>query len=279
MRGTTAGPGLPGVAVPHRRRRRVLVRNIGHPRPLAKRQQLHVVADIAALSIAGDGWYVTMDHGFTFQHTSAAESAWRSLHGWVQRDSRTGRVVRWYGGRWRPVPVQPPVSRPTAVDGGGGLTVAAAVERGRPMAAVSVDSGARWRRTAVPSADGEVAALRVAAAADGDVWLIGERRQPGRFPALWRYDGGWQPVSVDRVPEPFGSVVPLGRGRLAVSGPDGGGVIEDGRYFAENWPLERDHRLTLLMDGTLLARGTHDLLLGLRRGEEWVRVEVVPSGQ
>jgi hypothetical protein len=37
-------------------------------------------------------------------------------------------------------------------------------------------------------------------------------------------------------------------------------------------PLRGNHRLTLLFDGTLLARGPEDVLLGGRDGDHWVRV-------
>lgn len=251
-------------------------RRIPHPRPLAEKQQFQVAVNVPAFFLAGDGWYHSLDYGRTFQHTPGATppSVVRALHSWFRLDDRTGRVIRWEAGVWRPLPVQPPLSRPQTVYGSEGLVVAASVANGRPLIAVSFDSGRHWRRPRVPNPDGEIAAIRVVTSVRGDLWLIGDRRDPARFPALWHYDGDWRPVLVDRYPEPFVSLVPFGESRLAVSGPDGGGLVTDGGHYVDkSWPLRADHRLTLLSDGTLFARGPNDLLLGSDGGDpHWVRV-------
>ncbi|MCM0673448.1 hypothetical protein NCC78_01740 [Micromonospora phytophila] len=251
-------------------------RRIPHPQPLGKKQQLQVTVDVPVLFVAGDGWYYSLN-GRSFQHAPGATPppVVRALRSWVQLDDRTGGVVGWYAGVWRPLPVQPPLSRPQAVYGSDGLVLAASVADGRPLLAVSFDSGVHWHRPRVPNPDGEINAIRVAPSVRGDVWLIGERRDPAQLPALWHYDGAWRPVMMDRYPEPFVSLVPFGESRLAVSGPDGGGVVIDdsGHYVDKSWPLRGDHRLTLLSDGTLLARGPDDVLLGnTPDAAQWVRV-------
>ena len=80
---------------------------------------------------------------------------------------------------------------------------------------------------------------------------------------------------VDRYPEPFVSLVPFGESRLGGERPRGrwsGHRRGRSRYRGESWPLRGDHHLTLLSDGTLLARGPEDLLLGVDDGDRWVRV-------
>ncbi|WP_200208598.1 hypothetical protein [Micromonospora coerulea] len=249
---------------------------ISHPRPMARGQRLEVTVDVPVLFVPEDGRYFSLDDGSSFQHERGATlpPVVRALRSQVQVDDRIGRLVRWHGGVWRPLAVQPPLSRPQSVYGSDGLVVAASVANGRPVLAVSFDAGAHWRRPRVATPDGEIVGIRVAPSVRGDVWLIGERRDPDRFPALWHYDGDWRPLMVDRYPEPFVSLVPFGEGRLAVSGPDGGGLITapGGHYIDESWPLRGNHRLTLLFDGTLQARGPEDLLLGVEGGRHWVRV-------
>lgn len=250
---------------------------VAHPRPFAQRQRLQVIFDVPALFVAGDGWYFSLDDGRSFRHERGAEtpSIVRALRGPVQFDERIGKLIRWDAGVWRPVPVQVPLARPQSVHATGGFLVATGVAGGRPLLAVSFDAGATWRRPPLPTPDGEIATLRVMASVAGDLWLIGGRRDPARFPALWHFDGEWRPVVPADHPERFVSLVPVAQSRLAVTGPKGTGVViaeGDGSYVDRLWPLHADHRLTVLPDGELLARGSEDLLLG--GGDDWVRVVV-----
>ncbi|MFG3581021.1 beta propeller repeat protein [Micromonospora chersina] len=252
-------------------------RRTSHPRPLAPGQRLEVTSDVPALLVAGDGWYHSLDHGTSFQHEPGAvrPSVLRALRGQVQVDPRTGELVRWRGGGWQPLPTQAPLVRPTSVYGADGLVVVTAVAGGRPLLAVSFDGGLTWRRPRLVTLEGDIATLRVAASVAGDVWLIGERAEPGRFPALWHYDGDWRPIVPPRDPGPYTSAVPFGENRLAVSGREGGAVVladGDGDLREESWPLHGDHRLTVLADGALLARGPDDLLIRGSGEPGWVRI-------
>ncbi|MEO3775727.1 hypothetical protein ABGB16_02520 [Micromonospora sp. B11E3] len=109
---------------------------------------------------------------------------------------------------------------------------------------------------------------------DGQAWLVGDRRDRGGFPSVWRFHGGWTPVRADGHPEEISSVAPIGGGLLAVNGPAGTGVVGEDRYHALGWPPGRDHYLTVLPDGTIAARGPADFLLATGRyaDRRWVRV-------
>ncbi|MFG3603497.1 hypothetical protein [Micromonospora chersina] len=69
--------------------------------------------------------------------------------------------------------------------------------------------------------------------------------------------------------------MPFGENRLAVSGREGGAVVladGNGDLREESWPLHGDHRLTVLADGALLARGPDDLLIRGSGEPGWVRI-------
>ncbi|MEU2612368.1 hypothetical protein ABZ570_12415 [Micromonospora sp. NPDC007271] len=250
-----------------------------HPRPVAENQQLHAPQGLLVLAAEPFGWYASTDGGVTFTHHPgvAPPPVVVGAGGRFQVAEKSGKVARWDGRRLRPLPVQPDLPALNTVREAGDLLVAAGASGGRPYAAVSTDQGRTWQRSPVPTPDGEVEVLRVVSAPDGEVWLIGERPDRTGFPALWAYRGNWQQVRADRHPEKASSVAPVGAGRVAVTGPDGVGVVVDGRYERVSWPLGPEHYLQLLDDGTLVGRAPDEVILavgpvGARR---WIRVALV----
>ncbi|NES14478.1 MULTISPECIES: hypothetical protein [Micromonospora] len=253
-------------------------RALPHPRPVAENQQLYAPNGLLVLGAEPFGWYASTDGGVTFTHHPgvAPPPGLTGPDGHFQvTDEGGGRVARWDGRRLTPLPAQPGLPRVQDVAEAGDLLVAAgADDAGRPYAAVSADQGRSWQRTAVPAPDGEVGVLRPVRAPDGEPWLVGERPDRTGFPALWRWRGQWEPVRADGHPERIGSAVPAGAGRVAVTGPDGAGVVVDGRYERVSWPIGPEHHLSLLRDGTLLARGPDEIVLnvGPVGNRRWVRV-------
>ncbi|MFR9777949.1 hypothetical protein ACL02O_18085 [Micromonospora sp. MS34] len=258
-------------------------RALPHPRPVAEDQQLYAPNGLLVLGAEPFGWYASTDGGATFTHYPgiAPPPGLTGPDGRFQvTDEGGGRVARWDGRRLRPLPVQPGLPRVQDVADAGALLVAAgADDAGRPYAAVSADHGGSWQRTAVPAPEGAVGVVRPVRAPDGELWLVGERPDRTRFPALWRWLGRWQPVPADGHPDRIRSAVPVGAGRVAVTGPDGVGIVVDGRYEEVAWPVGPEHHLHLLSDGTLLARASDEIVLavgpvGHRR---WIRLILTGS--
>lgn len=256
-------------------------RRLRHPHPVSENPQLYVAPGALAISVGSRDWYTSTDGGLTFAHAigERGPAAWQAAQGRFQLDEATGRAVRWQGQRMTPLPAQPPVPNLRGLVETRGLLVAAGVDGGRPYAAVSPDGGRSWQRTAVPALDGEVGIPRPVAGPDGEARLIGWPPDRTRFPALWRYLGRWLPVPAEGHPARALSVVPLTTGRFAVSGPDGVGVVADGRYDRLDWPLGPEHYLTLLDDGTVLGRASDEVLLasGPVGSRQWVRVVLEPT--
>ena len=153
---------------------------ISHPRPMARnsasRSRPTCRSSMSPVTVGTSPW----DDGSSYQREVSPPSVVRALRSWIQVDERTGKVIGWEAGVWRPLPVQPPLSRPQSVYGSDGLVVAASVADGRPLLAVSFDSGAHSRR---PRCRPRTARSRRSGwrrRFAGDVWLIGERR--GRRP-------------------------------------------------------------------------------------------------
>ncbi|MFU8850879.1 hypothetical protein ACNAW0_07820 [Micromonospora sp. SL1-18] len=250
-----------------------------HPRPVAENQQLYAPQGLLALNAEPFGWYASTDGGVTFIHypEAAEPPALVGASGQFQMAGDSGRVARWDGRRLRPLAVQPGLPMVSAVREAGDLLVAAGAADGRPYAAVSTDQGRSWQRSPVPAPDGEVEVVRVMSAPDGEVWLIGERPDRMGFPALWIYRGNWQLVRAAGHPDDMRSVAPVGAGRVAVTGPDGVGVVVDGRYERVSWPVGPEHYLYLLDDGTLVAKAPDEVILavGPPGARQWIRVALV----
>ncbi|MGR6316526.1 hypothetical protein Q2K19_10425 [Micromonospora soli] len=253
-------------------------RALPHPHPVAENQQLYAPNGLLVLGAEPFGWYASTDGGATFTHYPgvAPPPGLTGPDGRFQvTDDGAGRVARWDGRRLRPLPVQPGLPRVQAVAEAGDLLVAAgADDGGRPYAAVSADGGRSWERTAVPAPNGAVGVLRPVRAPDAEPWLVGERPDRTGFPALWRYRGRWEPVRADGHPDRVRSAVPVGAGRVAVTGPDGVGIVADGRYEPVAWPVGPEHHLRLLSDGTLLARAPDEIVLavGPVGNRSWIRL-------
>ncbi|MFI7430251.1 hypothetical protein ACIBPB_24925 [Micromonospora sp. NPDC049836] len=253
-------------------------RALPHPRPMAENQQLYAPNGLLVLGAEPFGWYASTDGGATFTHYPGVSPP-PGLTGPEGRfqvtDEGGGRVARWNGRRLRPLATQPGLPRVQDVTEAGDLLVAAgADEGGRPYAAVSTDQGRSWQRTAVPASEDPVGVLRPVRAPDGEPWLVGERPDRISFPALWQWRGVWQPVPAEGHPRLVLSVAPVGAGRVGVTGPDGVGLVVDGRYKRVDWPVRPEQSLSLLRDGTLLARGRDEIVLnvGPVGNRRWIRL-------
>ncbi|GAA4566318.1 hypothetical protein GCM10023176_16210 [Micromonospora coerulea] len=252
-------------------------RPLPHPRPVAADQQLYTVPGAVVLLAEPYGWYTSTDGGVTFAHTTGPEPAVLvAARGRYQVIEGRDVIGEWDGGRLLPLAVQPAVPGLHTVGHDGDLLVAAGVRNGRPYAAVSRNGGWSWLATPVPAIDGEVGVLRVVLAPDGTVWLVGERSDRVGFPALWRLvdTRSWEPARAVGHPAQARSVAPIGVGLLAVTSPDGVGVVAGGRYYHVDWPLTGDHYLTVLADGTIAARGPEDIVLGTgwTANRRWIKV-------
>ncbi|MET8906147.1 hypothetical protein [Micromonospora sp. NPDC004551] len=252
-------------------------RALPHPRPLAAGQQLYAVPGALVLLAEPYGWYISTDGGATFVHSAGAEpAALVAARGRFQVVERLGAVGEWDGATLRPLPAQPAVPGLNTVGHSGDLVVAAGARDGRPYAALSRDAGRHWESTPLSWRGDEVGVLRVVIAPDGGVWLVGERPDRTGFPPLWRLVAGleWALVRAVGHPAQARSVAPLGAELVAVTSPDGVGVVAGGRYYRVDWPLNGEHYLTVLADGTIAARGPDDLVLGTgwTANRRWVRV-------
>ena len=250
-------------------------RPLRHPRPVAENQQLYTAPGALVLLAEPHDWYASTDGGVTFTHYpgDAPPAVLRGADGRFQV-TEDGMVAEWDGRRLRPLAVQPGLPTVSTVPEIRGELFAAGVAGGRAYTAISADQGRSWQQTEVPAPDGDVGLLRVVSAPDGEAWLIGERPDLAAFPALWRWQGRWLRVRADGHPDRVRSVAPVGAGRVAVTGPDGVGVVVDDRYERVAWPVGPEHHLFLLADGTLVARAPDEVVLavGLVGARRWIRV-------
>jgi hypothetical protein len=250
-------------------------RALSHPRPVAEGHEMVVAPGALALH-AGPRWYLSRDGGGTFQQFSASAElpapVLAAQNRWQVEESEGG-VSRWDGSRFRPV-AAPPVPGLTSVWEGRDGAFAAGVRGGRAYTAVSTDQGRSWRPAAVPAVGAAPPVLRVAVAADGEEWLVGEG-SGGGLPALWVWRGSWRAVRPEAGPRSeVLSVVPLGNDTLAVTTGQGAGLVVGGRYAPVGWPVRDGRPLLRLKDGTLSAPGSRDTLLGVGSGTDrrWIRI-------
>jgi len=256
-------------------------RRLRHPRPHAANHQLYASVDGLALLAEPHGYWISRNEGTSF--TRLPETDWpvpavAELFGRFQAccDSEPRRVVEFHGGRMRPVPTQPPIPSVDAVGYDRILLYAAGLRDGRPYAAVSTDQGQSWRATAVAGAGGErLEMLEIMVSRAGHAWLAGTTSRFA-FPRLWLYDGqGWRPSGATGHPPSYLSAAPLADGSVAVSGPDGPGVVLGGAFWPVDWPTGAGH-LRLLADGTIISQTDRVVWLGQGAGVErrWVRIEL-----
>ncbi|SBT50160.1 beta propeller repeat protein [Micromonospora auratinigra] len=251
-------------------------RPLRHPHPTGVNHQLYAARGRLVVGSDDSAWYASSDGGASFVRQPGTVPP-PGLTGPPGRFQATddGRVNRWDGRRLVPLRAQPGLPQLQDVAEAGDLLVAAGADgAGHPYAAISTDQGRNWQRTVVPAPDGAVGVLRPVGAPDGEAWLVGQRSDRMGFPALWRWLGRWQPVAADHHPDRVLSAVPVGAGRVAVTGPDGVGVVADGRYERVAWPLGPEHYLTLAADGTLVARAPDEIMLnvGPVGDRRWIRL-------
>jgi len=263
-------------------------RLLTHPQPLAREHRLYARGPRLVLLAEPGGWYVSTDRGATFRHYPIGAEApigFQTLAGRFQTCC-PGRgalqVMEWVDGRSRPTRAQPAVPGLSAVAYADGRLVAAGLRSGLPYAAVSLDAGATWRTTRVPPPAEPVSALRLEVGG-GDAWLVGYAADRTLFPYLWRAgrDGEWEAVAAAGHPSRIRAVAAIGERQLAVAGPEGVGLVGDGRYRRLDWPVGDD--LRVLSDGVLMSvdPGGPDLViwLGPGRGADrrWIRLVLRPG--
>ena len=256
-----------------------------HPQPVAVNHQLYTGPDGTVLLLAEpQAWYESRDAGRTFRripYAAVPPPEYHRLLGEYQvcceSDSRP-RVVRYAGARAEPVPVAPPLPgqlRAVTARPGTPELWAASIDGGAAFAAVSRDAGRSWTRSAVPGPPDGLQRLRLLVSADGsDLWLIGEREDRERFPAVWRWTGaGWQQMPAQGRPEAYRNAAATGAGLLAVTGPAGGGLAGE-RWTPTNWPA--NGWIRLLRDGALEVSDAGDGSVWLGEGagvdRRWARI-------
>jgi hypothetical protein len=259
-----------------------------HPQPFAADEQMVVTGNDAVMLLADPyGWYLSRDGGLTFRRTGPPgrpPDDYYTMPGRFQvwnPGNGPSRVVEYVDRQLQDLPVQPPIADGTTdvkSDETGRLWVAG-LERGKAVAALSRDDGRTWQRQQVPGPNASLVSawLEVAAGAS-DVWLLASPGPPA-FPRIWLFNGtGWVEQPATGAPSQMRSAAALGNGVLAVSVPDGGGLVVPPRYRESDWPLAGAN-LKVLYDGTLMAsrEASDEVFLGLGHGvnRQWVQVTLV----
>jgi hypothetical protein len=256
------------------------------PQPFATNHQL-IAGETGVLLLLAEpyGWYVSTDGGVSFRRIGTGTdppAEYYLLSGRFQlwrQERGPSRLVDYLDGHARAVPAQPAVVRSATdvkYDESGQLWVTG-LEGGRAYVALSLDEGRTWRRREVPGPSGGlVSAWLELSPGAGDVWLLGQP-DPTAFPRLWLLNGAnWVEQPALGAPPRMRSVAAVGNGVIAVSTPDGGGLVSHQGYAASDWPLTNGY-LRTLSDGTLLSKPDYgEIFLGAGHGtyRRWVQVIV-----
>ena len=258
-------------------------RRLDHPHPDAAGHQLYADRERLVLYVERDGYHVSRDRGGTYTREGGPESpppAYFAILGRYQTccdaDPRQS-VVEWTGETSRRLLHQPPVGDVVAVGALGHRLLAVGLDaHGRPLAAVA-DGGGPWHRIPVAGGSPKLVTARILVDHGGTyAWLIGQQDLIS-WPAVWFFDDrGWRPVGTAGHPERFVSAVALEDAGLAVTTPDGSGLLAGGAFQRHQpWPIGDCH-LRLLPDGTLVCGSGPVSWLGAGRGaaRTWIRVVV-----
>ncbi|HEX5543214.1 MAG TPA: hypothetical protein VFX60_16925, partial [Micromonospora sp.] len=94
------------------------------------------------------------------------------------------------------------------------------------------------------------------------------------FTEIWRFTDVWERVSAEGRPSGFNAAAPVNGGVLVVTGPNGSGVIADGRYQDLGWPLAGNEIRVLDDDSLLIVHHDNSIWLGEGRQAErrWIKI-------
>jgi hypothetical protein len=252
-----------------------------HPRPEGKGHQLYADRARLVLHVDPDGYYVSFDRGANYEYAAGDDDVVRPIFGEYQAccDGDKKQRVVWFGADGKPSPTRTQPDLPNIRAVGYALHWLFAVgidDNGRPVSSVSNDQGATWRQVPVAGASGRVDGVSIRVDRSGTyAWLLG-RTDLISWPSLWYFDDlGWRPVGATGHPPRLTSAVVLEDASLAVTTPDGAGLVTGGVYQAADWPIG-DCFLRMLPEGTLFCAAGPVNWLGVDNfGErKWIRVLV-----
>ncbi|SNT65017.1 hypothetical protein SAMN05421812_11991 [Asanoa hainanensis] len=252
-----------------------------HPHPEGKDHQLYADRARLVLWVDPDGYYVSFDRGRTFEYAAGDYDVVRPMFGEYQAccDADEKQRVVWFGGDGKPSPTkaQPDLPNVRAVASAVHWLFAVGIDdNGRPIASVSNDQGATWRQVPVAGASGKVGAVQIAVDRSGTyAWMIGQTDLIS-WPSLWYFDdNGWRPMGATGHPRDFTSAVVLEDASLAVTTPQGVGLVSGDAFQRLDWPIG-GCSLRMLPEGTLFC--PHDAVswLGIEDfgQRKWIRVLV-----
>ena len=253
---------------------------IYHPRPEGKSHQLYADRARLVLYVDPDAYYVSRDRGVTYEHTAQLNDLVRATTGGEYQvccdGSKAPRVVRFgVDGKSRPTAAQPDLPDLRAVGSAVHWLFAIGLDHGRPIASVSNDQGATWRQVPVAGDSGRVEVARVIVDHGGTyAWLVAQSDLVS-WPALFFFDGtGWRPVGATGHPDRYTSAVVFEDASLAVTTPDGPGLVAGDAFRPVDWPID-DCAMRLLADGTLVCAAGAVTWLGVGSAtRKWIRVLV-----
>jgi len=253
---------------------------IFQPQPDGKGYQIYADRARLVLYVEPDGYYVSRDRGVTYDRSPKINDAVRATTGGEYQvccdGEKTARVVRFGAdGTGRPTRAQPEIPGLRVAGSALHWVFAVGLDQGGPIASVSNDQGGTWRQVPVAGASGQVQAAHLAVDHGGTfAWLVGQTDLIS-WPALWFFDGmGWRPVGAAGHPDRFTSAVVLEDASLAVTTPDGPGLVSGGVFQSVDWPVD-DCTLRLLADGSLFCTAGAVSWLGVgSANRKWIRVLV-----